>query len=60
MVGDRILLHDEECAVSTAPVESEYRWARGGKTLRFTEVKNGCKDQVVLTLLTSEPWLSRR
>ena len=59
VVGDRILLHDEECAVAAAPVESEYRWRLGAKALRFTEVKNGCKDKVVLTLLTSEPWLKR-
>jgi hypothetical protein len=60
VVGDRILLHDEECAVAVAPVESEYRWRLSGKTLRFAEVKNGCKDKVVLTLLTSEPWFTRR
>jgi hypothetical protein len=60
VVGDRVLLHDEECAVAAAPVESEYRWRLRGKTLSFTEVKNGCKDKVVLTLLTSEPWLKRR
>jgi hypothetical protein len=57
--GDRILLHEEECAVAPAPVESEYRWRRSGKTLLFTEITNGCKDDVVLTLLTSEPWLKR-
>jgi hypothetical protein len=60
VVGDRILLHDEECAVASAPVESEYRWRVSGKTLRFTEVKNGCKDKVALTLLTAEPWTKRR
>jgi hypothetical protein len=59
VVGDHILLHDEECAVAAAPVESEYRWKLGRKTLRFTELKNGCKDKVVLTLLTAEPWFKR-
>jgi hypothetical protein len=61
VVGDRILLHEEECALTPAVgVESEYRWKLSGKTLRFTEVKNGCKDKVVLTLLTAEPWTKRR
>jgi hypothetical protein len=59
VIGNRILLHNEECAVAAAPVESEYEWKLRGKTLRFTEVKNGCKDKVVLTLLTSEPWFKR-
>jgi hypothetical protein len=58
--GDRILLHDEECAGAPAPVESDYRWRLSGKTLRLTNVKNGCEDDVVLTILTSEPWLKRR
>jgi hypothetical protein len=60
VVGDRVLLHDEECAVAAAPVESEYGWSLRERELRFTEVKNGCKDKVVLTLLTSEPWFKRR
>jgi cell division septation protein DedD len=60
VVGNRILLHNEECAVAAAPVEGEYRWKLRGKKLRFTEVKNGCKDKVALTLLTSEPWFRRR
>jgi hypothetical protein len=54
--GDRIVLHDEECAVAPAPVESEYAWTLSGSSLRFSEVTNGCDDDVVLTLLTSEPW----
>jgi hypothetical protein len=57
--GDHILIHDEECAVSTAPVESEYEWALDGDELRFTAVENGCADDVVLTLLAAEPWLRR-
>ena len=60
VVNASILLHDEECAVAPAPVKSEYRWKLSGKTLRFTEVKNGCKDKVALTLLTAEPWTKRR
>lgn len=60
VIGDRILLHGEECAVAAAPVESEYTWKRSGKTLRFTAVKSGCKDKVALTLLTAEPWAKRR
>jgi hypothetical protein len=59
VVEQRILLHGEECAVASAPVESEYTWKRSGKTLRFTAVKNGCKDKVALTLLTAEPWTKR-
>jgi hypothetical protein len=49
-----LLLHDEECAVASAPVESEYGWE-----LRFTSITNGCDDDVVLTLLASEPWRKR-
>jgi len=60
VIDDRILLHDEECAVAPAPVESEYQWKLSGNTLRFAEMRNGCKDDVVLTLLTSEPWLRHR
>jgi hypothetical protein len=59
VTGNRILLHDEECAVGPALVESEYTWRRSGKTLRFSAVKNGCKDKVALTLLTAEPWAKR-
>jgi hypothetical protein len=59
VIGNRILLHDEECAVAPALVESEYRWERDGTTLRFTAVKSGCKDKVSLTLLTAEPWAKR-
>ena len=57
--GNRILIHEEECAVSAAPVESEYEWKLDGDELRFTEVQNGCDDDVVLTLLTAEPWIRR-
>jgi hypothetical protein len=59
VIGGRILLHEEECAVAPAPVESEYTWKRSGKTLRFTTLKNGCRDKVALTLLTAEPWTKR-
>jgi hypothetical protein len=54
--GDRVLLHQEECAVSAEPVESIYRWKLDGDTLTFTKVVNGCDDDVVKTLLTAEPW----
>jgi hypothetical protein len=37
-------------------VESEYEWGLSGDELRFTVVSNGCDDDVLLTLLTSEPW----
>jgi hypothetical protein len=57
--GDHVLLSDEECAVAPAHVESEYAWQRTGDTLTFTEVDNGCDDDVVLTLLTSEPWTAK-
>lgn len=59
VIADRILLHEEECAVAPGPVESEYTWKRRGNILRFTAVKNGCKDEVALTLLTAEPWTKR-
>ena len=59
MDGDHILLHEEECAVATAPVESEYSWQISGDTLRFSEITNGCEDDVALTLLTSEPWIKK-
>jgi hypothetical protein len=58
VAGDRILLHKEECARKTgdALVESEYRWSLRGNTLGLDPVKNGCGDDVALTILTSEPW----
>jgi hypothetical protein len=59
VIGERILLHEEECAVGPALVESEYAWKRSAKTLRFIAAKNGCKDKVALTLLTAEPWTKR-
>jgi hypothetical protein len=59
VIGDRILLHAEECAVAPAPVESAYTWKRSANTLTFRALKNGCKDEVALTLLTAEPWTKR-
>ncbi len=59
VIGNRILLHNEECAAGPALVESEYTWQRSANTLRFRVVKNGCKDKVALTLLTAEPWSKR-
>lgn len=57
--GDRVYLHDEECAPESAPVESVYSWKLDGDALNFTTVDNGCGDDVVETLLTSEPWVGR-
>jgi hypothetical protein len=59
VIGERIRLHGEQCAVGPALVESEYEWRRSAKALRFIAVKNGCKDKVALTLLTAEPWIKR-
>lgn len=59
VVEHRILLHEQECAAAPAPVESEYTWQRSAQTLRFTAVKNGCKDQVAQTLLTTGSWTAR-
>jgi hypothetical protein len=57
--GDELQLHNEECAGSPKRVESEYGWQRDSDELRFTEITNGCDDDVVLTLLTSEPWIAK-
>jgi hypothetical protein len=59
VVGDRILLHQEECAPAPAPIEAEYRWKLTGDTLRLTAVRIGCTDKVALTLLTSHAWTRR-
>jgi hypothetical protein len=59
VIGNRILLHDQGCAAAAATVESEYMWKRSAQTLRFTVVKNGCKDKVALTLLTAGSWTVR-
>lgn len=40
-------------------VESEYRWKRSERQLRLEVLKNGCKDEVSLTLLTASPWTKR-
>ncbi len=58
VIGDRVLLHREECAAGGQPrfYENEYRYKLSGKTLTFTKVKNSCPDEVALTILTSEPW----
>ena len=58
--GDRVLLHDEECAAGPPLVESAYRWSLSGKTLTLTTIKNGCKDGIAKTLLTAEPWTRGR
>lgn len=61
VAGDRILLHDEECAKPTgdALVESEYSWSVDGNALTIDAVKNGCPDQIAETILTSEPWAKK-
>ena len=58
MKGDHIVLHREECAAGGEEhfYENEYRYEQSGKKLSFTKVKNLCPDEVVLTILTSEPW----
>lgn len=54
---DVILLHREECGAGDKPFyENAYRYELSGKTLTLTKVKNGCPDEVALTILTSEPW----
>jgi hypothetical protein len=58
--GKTLFLHNEECenkaGTNTTFVESEYRWSLSGKTLRLTNVKNGCPDKADLTILTAEPY----
>ena len=56
--GDHVVLHKEECAAGGEEhfYENEYRYEQNGKSLAFTKVKNSCPDEVVLTILTSEPW----
>ncbi len=58
--GKTLFLHKEECenksGTNTTFVESEYRWSLSGKTLRLTNVKNGCPDKVDLTILTAAPY----
>ena len=56
--GDHIVLHKEECAAGGEEhfYDNEYRYEQSGKKLTFTKVKNLCPDEVVLTILTSEPW----
>ena len=57
--GDRVLLHREECGANGGGqfYENEYRYTLRGKALTFAKVKNLCPDNVVLTILTSEPWI---
>jgi hypothetical protein len=55
VAGDRLQLHDEECAAS-GPVESEYAYKLSGGRLTFTTVKAGCADKVSETILVSHPW----
>src|SRR3954469_3973996 len=57
--GDHIVLHREECAAGGEEhfYNNEYRYEQSGQKLSFTKVKSLCPDEVVLTILTSEPWL---
>src|SRR5436190_21066019 len=58
--GNTLFLHNEECENKAGNnltfVESEYRWRLSGKTLRLTNVKNGCPDKIDLTILTAAPY----
>jgi hypothetical protein len=60
VAGQRLVLHDEECAATGEPVQSEYSWAVSGKTLTLTGAKGGCPDKVAATLLTANAWTRTR
>ncbi len=53
--GDRILVHEQECASTGEPVESVWRYELKGKELTLTEEKGSCPDEVALTVLTTKP-----
>jgi hypothetical protein len=53
--GDRILLHEEECAQTGEPVESEYSYELKDDELTFSDPKETCPDKVAETILTSGP-----
>ena len=52
------MLKHEECAAGGTEhfYDNAYRFARSGKKLTFTKLRNGCPDRVAETVLTSEPW----
>jgi hypothetical protein len=56
--GGQIVLKHEECAAGGTEhfYDNAYRFARSGKKLTFTKLRNGCPDRVAETVLTSEPW----
>lgn len=56
--GDRLLLKREECFENGSYVfyDNEYRWEMVGSNLTITPVTNKCKDEIALTVLTSERW----
>jgi hypothetical protein len=58
VTGEQIVLKHEECATGGTEhfYDNAYRFARSGKKLRFTKVRNGCQDRVAETVLTAEPW----
>jgi hypothetical protein len=56
VIGQRIVLHSEECPPTGKPVESEYTWTLKGRKLRFSGGRGACPDKVQLTLLTAKPW----
>jgi hypothetical protein len=63
VAGKTLLLHREECpnraGTNYAFVNSRYRWALRGKTLRLSDGKGFCADKVAVTILTAEPWSKR-
>ena len=59
VVGQRILLHEQECDATGEAVESEYDWTVKGRTLTFAGGKGACRDKVALTLLTANPWTKK-
>jgi hypothetical protein len=55
--GDRLRLSGEECAGASGYsfVETTYRWAVSGNTLRLTKLDGGCPDKIAETILTARP-----
>ena len=56
IAGDQITLRQEGCLVEGTGYtfyDNVYRYAVSGDTLRFTVVKNACKDRIAESILTS-------
>jgi hypothetical protein len=53
---DTLLIHDEFCKATQGAVDSLYRYKLDAGTLRISKYKNGCKDNLTQTVLTSHPW----